>query len=278
MRSLRVFGIAVAAAASGVVAPVAVAGVQLTLPAGSIRGWHATGTSLRLARRDLAAGLPQRIAGKVAGAQAQTSAASGPTGRLRSDAFVFASANTAQRVLAAWRIRHHARPVKIGAVVYLSARGRATVVAWRDGARIGVISFTGATGAAASDAHALADAVLADGWLRAPLPTTAWDKVLDQIRPTGTVSKQTALEAFASCLRPAPGSTASGRPANQDPVRDARDPVDPVVLVAAAAAHSDASCSGGWASPPRRWPTLADYGDPTFHIDYALQSSGLPAT
>jgi hypothetical protein len=123
--------------------------------------------------------------------------------KLRSDAFVFGSVRAAERVLATWGRLRHARTIRVGANRYLSAhRGKVAVVAWRDGGRIGVIALTG-TGDPGG--HALGDAVLADGWLRAPLPATAWGKVLSQIRADGTVSKRTALEAFAVVYGPLPG-------------------------------------------------------------------------
>lgn len=271
MRSLRAFLIAVVAAVSVVVVPVAVAGVRLTLPASSLPGWHPTGTSVGLARRDLAASLPHGPAGAVDGAQTQTSAARGPGGRLRSDAFVFGSANRARWVLASWRGLHHARSVRVGGAVYLSAGGKATVVAWRHGARIGLIALTATRGSHDPSARALAYAVLADGWLHSPLPTTVWDKVLDQIRPNGTVSKQTALEAFAVVYGPLPGV---------HPPAGRRTKIQSGTLAAQWIRSYLPQLTPAQQRVVRRRLGIpsntplahaADYGDPTFHVDYALQ-------
>ena len=99
MRSLRALVIAVVAATLVVAVPTAAAAVRLTLPVGSLPGWHATGVSLRIGRLDLAAGLPRRLVAAIDGATVQSSAATGKNGRLRSDAFVFGSASAARRVL-----------------------------------------------------------------------------------------------------------------------------------------------------------------------------------
>jgi hypothetical protein len=186
---------------------------------------------------------------------------------LRSDAFVFGTAEAARRVLAAWGAVHHARSVKVGGIAYLSGRGKRIVVAWRDGARIGVISLKGVR---SPGPHALADAVLADGWLRSPLPATAWDGVLDQIRPNGTVSKQTALEAFATVYGPLPGVRISAG-------RRAEIPSGTLAAQWVLSYSAHLTLAQRVAIQRRLGDTLtptahiADYGDPTFKIDYSLQ-------
>ncbi|MGO9753733.1 MAG: hypothetical protein ACLP8S_06170 [Solirubrobacteraceae bacterium] len=202
MRSVRIFAIAVVAAMLVVVVPMAAADVGLTLSTSNLPGWHAVGAPVRTGRMDLAAGLARGPVAAIDNAMLQTSAAADGGGRVRSDAFVFGSASVARRVLSAWQRVHNAKAVKDGAISYLSARGRSRVVAWRDGARIGVIALEGTRD---PGALALAYAVLADGLLRSPLPTTAWGRVLDQIGPNGTVSKRTALEAFAVVYGSLPG-------------------------------------------------------------------------
>lgn len=208
MRSVRTFVIAVVVATLGMAMPVAAAAVRLTLPIGNLPGWHARSVSVQTGRLDLAAGLPHRLVAAIDGALGQSEAASGKHGRLRSDAVVFASASTARRVLSTWGRVRHATTERVGANSYLSARRaqQGSVVAWRNGARIGVIVLKASrAGASGSAAQALRYAVLAGGWLSSPLPATPWAKVLDQIRPDGTVSEHTALEAFAVAYGPLPG-------------------------------------------------------------------------
>lgn len=149
--------------------------VTLTLPLGHLPGFKPVAVSDRAARRDLAGARPALVqaSGGVRGAL-----------HVRSEAFVFNSPRQAGRALAAWRRSRH---------------GRATV-AWRDGARIGVIRVSGA-----GRPVAVRYAALARSWLRSPLPVTAWDRVRAQIRPDGTVSRRTALQAFAAVYGPLPG-------------------------------------------------------------------------
>src|ERR1022692_2395601 len=119
----------------------------------------------------------------------------------RSDAFVLRSGSAAGRVLAAWKHHRRAGRVKIGAGGVVSvhrSRGRGLVqVLWRDGARLGLIALTATRGEGGARTEALAYAQLADKYLKTALPTTAWGKVMAQVRANGSVSEQTALEAFA---------------------------------------------------------------------------------
>jgi hypothetical protein len=198
-RACVVAGVIVVVAAAGV--STASADVGLVLPTASLPGLHATRVSVPAARADLAAGLPGRISSRVSRAAVQTAAAGGPGVRLRSDAFVFGSAGTARAVLAAWRGVHRAHGVAVGSGGYGYTRGSLAMIAWREGDRIGLVSVR------ARRAFSLASeyAVLADEWLRSPPPRTAWEKVLDQVRPDGSVSKATALQAFALAYGGLPG-------------------------------------------------------------------------
>jgi hypothetical protein len=213
---VRVVASVIVAVVVFAVVPAAVARVQLTLPAAGLPGLHASGSSSRSARADLAAGLPSSLSSTAARAETQTSAAGGPSLGLRSDAFVFSSAAPARRVLAAWARLHHARRLAVGDRGYAFTRrtGHATVVvlAWRSLSRVGVLALTDRRGQSGALAAATEYAVLADSWLRSPLPTTAWARVLGQIRPGGRVSKATALQAFAVAYGPLPGvRTPAGR-------------------------------------------------------------------
>ena len=188
--------------------PTAVAQVRLVPPASGLRPLRVAHTSLRSARADVTTGLPRQLAAIVSRASLQTSAAAGPRLALRADAFVLGSPRVAARVLAAWRRTRHATPVRLGAGGFVSVHaGRRSVaaVAWREGARIGVVVLSAQLSVAAARAKALGYAVLADSWLRSPLPTTAWDAVLDEIQPNGTVSRATALQAFAVAYGRLPG-------------------------------------------------------------------------
>lgn len=68
---------------------------------------------------------------------------------------------------------------------------------WRDGARLGLIVMTATRDVSGARAEAVSYAVLADSYLKTPLPRTAWGKVMAQVRSNGSVSEPTALEAFA---------------------------------------------------------------------------------
>ena len=187
------------------------AGAQLVIPSSSLRslGLRAAPASLVVARNDLGAGLPRQLARVVRGAQGQASAARGLVGQLRSEAFVLRSPSVARRVLAAWRRVHRgARQVAVGQQGFLVAGstrafGRA-VVAWRDGARIGIIALR-AGRAGGAGAAALRFAALGESWLTRRLPRTAWERVAGAIRPDGSVSLQTALQAIALVYGPLPG-------------------------------------------------------------------------
>jgi hypothetical protein len=190
----------------------AAADVSLVLPTPSLPGFHSTQASLRSARSDLAAGLSPGLAASVSRAQVQTAAASRSGLRVRSDAFVFGSAATAERVLQAWRRAHHAGRVAVGDRGYSFTHriAHTTFVAWRSQSRLGVLALTDGRGVSGPVAVAGKYAVLADSWLRRPLPSTAWGKVLDQIRANGTVSKTTALQAVALLYGAVPGVKAPG--------------------------------------------------------------------
>lgn len=202
----------IALAFAGLLPTSAAADVQLVLPAVSLPGLHATGSSAPAARADLAAGLPAPLAGIAELAETQTAAAGGRGLRLRSDAFVFSSAATATRVLRAWRRVRHARAAAVGGGGFVAVQGTLVTIAWRARDRIGVIALRVPRRVHDPVALGTQYAVLADSWLRSPMPTTAWGEVLSQVRPNGTMSKQTALEAFSLAYGPVPGvHTPAGR-------------------------------------------------------------------
>jgi hypothetical protein len=177
-------------------------------PAGLIglRPGHA---SLATARADLGGRLSGRLGSAVASAQIQVSGAAGPRESLRSEAFVFGSTGIARGVLAGWRRVHRARRASLGedGAIALGRGGGADLatVAWREGEKVGLLVLRAGRGTSNPAAAAVQFARLADSALRAPLPTTAWGRVLDQIRPDGSVSESTALQAFALAYGPVPG-------------------------------------------------------------------------
>ena len=181
------------------------ADTRLVLPGSALPGLHAVRASPRVATSDLASGLPAALARAAARAQTETAAGAGAGQHVRSDAFVFGSSRVARQVLIAWKRAHRAAGVAIGDGGVRAAHGRSAIVAWRSGARVGVLVLTVSSRLGDPRPRALRDAVLADSWLRSPLPSTAWDRVLTQIRPNGTVSQATALEAFTAAYGPLPG-------------------------------------------------------------------------
>ena len=188
---------------------------------------------------------------------------------------MFGSAGAARRVLSGWRHVHRATTVHAGAISYLSARGtqHETKVAWRSGARVGVIVLRPARArTSGTAATALRYAVLAGGWLDSPLPATPWAKVLDQIRPDGTVSKRTALEAFAVAYGPLPGVRIP---------RGRRTTIPSGSLAAQwilsywrqlTSAQRQVVQRRLAFSPTTSLAHAADYGDPSFKQDPAIQS------
>ena len=195
-----------AAVVLALVAAPAMAQVQLVLPASSLPGLRPGVTSSAAARADLEAGLSRGAIHLISTAQVQASAARGSGRTVRSEAFVFGTQAEAASALSAWKRVHGARRGSFG---YLAVRrhGATTVVtvAWREAARIGLIVLSASGRVHDPQGVAEGYAVLADGWLRSPAATTAWGRVLAQIRPDGSVSKATAEQAFVLAYGPLPG-------------------------------------------------------------------------
>ena len=80
--------------------------------------------------------------------------------------------------------------------------GKAHAV-WSAGSWVGQVSVLGAGRVGAALARSAAAAVRAR--IQATLAKTAWDKVLDQVRPDGGVSVSTALQAFSLAIARLPG-------------------------------------------------------------------------
>jgi hypothetical protein len=234
------------------------------------------GESVRAARAQLDAGLPRSARATIDGAPTQASAASGHGRHWRSDAFVLGSARVATATLASWRHHHHAKSAKVGgggaAFVQRSRHGQTVQVLWRDGSRLGLIVLGTRARPRQARAAALAYAVLADGSLKTPLPQTAWGKVMAQVRPDGSVSKQTALEAFALSYGGLPGvRVPSGKRTAPLSGDLAFDWVAPYLPKLSASLRRAIDHTMGFASPGQG-AHAADYGDPGFTANAALTS------
>jgi hypothetical protein len=254
--------------------PVAAADSLLVPSAGDLggAGLHPIAASTRTVSTALEAGLPRSLKQAVARGLAGVVAGARGDEHLDAAAFVLGSQTIAHRVLTAWRQAHHGSAVRLGhdgtVLTTRIGRGQRFTLAWREGARVGVlyVSFTG-PGATVQQAEELAP--IADARLRAVLPRTAYDRVLAGIRPNGTVSQQTALQAFALTYGSLPGvHPPAGTPAYVP----------------------SGTLAAGWvlADLPRLSPTLraavlsrlglatgrkahgATFGDPDFHQSTAL--------
>ncbi len=150
--------------------------------------------------------LAARLVAAIDGAMVQSSAASGRSGRGRSDAFVFGSVSAARRVLSAWRRVHRATPSgSVPPATCLRAGKRKA--AWWPGAAARGLAWSWSKPHEDARSVRAGAARRSSGRRMADLSTSRhpWAKVLDQIRPDGTVSKHTALEAFAVAYGPLPG-------------------------------------------------------------------------
>jgi von Willebrand factor type D domain len=209
VRSVRGFSIVAAFVVGLVVAAGASASDRIVVSPGSLVGWRPADVSAGGARADLATGLPRRVRAEVGRAELQASRAIRRREELRSEGFVFSSPEAARGVLAAWGRAHAAHRVRLGQDGHGAVRrlrGAVTVtLAWREGSRVGLLVLVERRPVRDPLGVALLYGPLADRALRVRLPTTAWGRVLDEIRPDGTVSKQTALRAFAVVYGPLPG-------------------------------------------------------------------------
>ena len=124
-------------------------------------------------------------------------------------------------MLSSWRIVHRAQRLAIGAggaVFVTRSRGRAVArVLFRDGPRLGLLVLAVTRDLRTARETALELTATASSYLQTPLPTTGWAAVLDQIRPNGTVSERTALQAFALAYGPLPGVHSPSGPIGEIP-------------------------------------------------------------
>jgi hypothetical protein len=205
---------------AGVPATAVARGGALVLDPASLAaaGWHPVAVATASGRRELRSRLPRSLAKLVATAEVEAAAARDGSNELSSYAFVLSSAPAAHRVAIAFRRVHHGQALNVGrdGAVAQRGSGSATVFSFlfRAGARIGLLDVRAGT----SDAGTAAEyAPLANARLSSALPATALAKILDQIRPDGSISKQTALQAFALSYGPLPGVPSPGGAATPAP-------------------------------------------------------------
>jgi hypothetical protein len=275
LRLVVVFAVA-AVALSWVSAGAARADDSLVISAAdfSMLHLHPARENVATARSQLGAGLAPGLRGVVQRAGAQASAASGHGRQWRSDAFTLGSARTATATLSGWRRHHHAAAVKLGAggaaFVQRSRHDQIVQVLWAAGSRLGLIVLRTGGSSGRARAAALSYAELADSYLKTPEPTTAWGKLMTQVRPNGSVSQSTALEAFALSYGSLPGVTVpSGQRTAPISGDLAFDWVAPYLSKLPARQRRVIDHVMGFAAPGKQ-AHAADYGDPGFKASPAL--------
>lgn len=177
----------------------------LVLTRADVPGWKAAGAGAGKAREALGRRVPAALR------RARTRGAafrSGPR-RLGAGAFVLSSPKAAASAYrSAARGGRRVRAIGDAAAIRSRVAKRATdvVVVLRAGPAVGAIRirakgrWRGAPAAARAYAEALA------GRLRRNAAITAWQRTMDEIRPDGSITPQTALRAFAIAYGSIPGA------------------------------------------------------------------------
>ena len=235
-------------------------------------------TSAASARAQLVAGLPGPVDASLDGALIQASAASAGGQLLDSYAFVPRSSLGAGRILTSWRSAHHATAVAIGAggAVAVAASTKRTVVQvlWRSGARLGLVVLTETRNLSTARNSAISYAMLAQSYLSTALPTTALGKVIAEIRPNGTVSMTTALQAFALTFGSLPGvQVPSGGKTSPEPSGDLAAAWVLPYLPHLSQPLQRAVYRDLGLTPPGASARTASYGDPGFTPDDSLTAA-----
>ena len=156
----------------------------------------------------LARHLPRPLARAARSAPRDAAAGAGEGRRVQVTLLELGRAAKGRRIVSRWgsgarRDRARPRRVQIGDGGWASAKGETTTVVWRAGGRVGVVQWRGtATGSAVGSA--LGVARLANVNLAA-VPETAQQRVLEDTRPDGTLSKRTGLRLFALAYGRVPG-------------------------------------------------------------------------
>jgi hypothetical protein len=175
---------------------------RLVLSAATLKplGWHGINASVAAGRRQvrskLRAGADRAALAKASG---EAAGAGGKGQTLRSYAFTFASTAAATRVVRDFERATGAQRLKVGHDGGVARAGSTFTTVFREGASIGVLEAHAPDLATATQFAPLADARLLSA------PRTALGKVMADIRPDGTVSRTTALQAFALTFGSLPG-------------------------------------------------------------------------
>jgi hypothetical protein len=201
---------ALCANASGAVLP-PLAGFPVfggSLTATKVERYKAAKATTKPARGELSRRVGRKLVRSVARAPGEARAASAKSRRVTVSAFTFGSAGAAAKVVTAYgagasRARAKPKRVRVGAGGWAIASFKQATLVFREGAAVAVVQVTGKP-AAVLPGTALGFAQLVAGGLRKP-PRTAWQRVLDQVGPTGKVSRQTALQAFSLAYGTLPG-------------------------------------------------------------------------
>ncbi len=231
--------------------------------------------SASVARADLGGGLASAQRAALARAQVQAAGARGASLQLRSEAFVFSAPAASARILAAWRSRRHAGVVTLGSASgWLASKadgGRVTMtVAFADGARLGLVVLNAAGSPSAARASALQYASLAASLLPTPLAASAWGRLLERVRPDGTVSEQTALSALALAYGPLPGVRPAPGPAGEPLTGDVAAEWMLGYLPQLRGALADAVRAKLGLSATGHAARAASFGDPGFKVSAGL--------
>lgn len=155
-------------------------------------------------------------------------------------------------------------------------------VLWRYQSRLGLVVFNASRAVRTARSAAIAYAGLAETFLRAQVPTTAYDTVLSQVRPDGTVSKPTALQAFALSYGSLPGVHVPSGPRGAVESGDLAGGWVLARLPRLSPRLRNAIFRGLDLAPPRatahsgetaRTAGLPDFGDANFHPSGALTAA-----
>jgi hypothetical protein len=201
-------------------------------------GWGAAHASRAAGLSELRSHLTRRAdRTALAEAEFESSGVRTSSESVGSYAFVLHSVAAARRIVRAFERATKAQSLEVGqdGATVQTASGEATVftIVFREGARIGLLSVRSLS----SDQDAATElAPLADSRLKTPRPATAYQRVLAQVRPDGSVSKQTALQAFALSYGALPGVHPPSGARSRPSLRRPGPPVDAALLLAAVTA------------------------------------------
>ena len=241
---------------------------------GHTRTYRSVEADAGLARRELTRGLGTALTRHVDRAAAASRAATAPGQRLQVTVLAFAGAGTARAVEDGWRaalVRSRKRPVseRVGTGGWLIADETGAWLVWRVGASLGVVEVRVA-GVAYARHVAEIFAGLANVSMQAWAPATAFGKVLAEIAPDGSVSRQTAMQAFSLAYTPLPGvRVPAGPPVVLDDGTLAADWILPFRSSLTPSQRRIVDRDLGLESEPRG-ARAATFGDPTFVEDKSL--------